>query len=119
MNFYDAAGQLIDQRGGAAGQSRAHISLRTGCFCNPGVGEVALHIGKDHLEASAPGKVQIDGPISFDDVADGLGLDNAGVIRVSVGVATNFADVHTFLEFIRSFRDEVHTKDGLAPRAHC
>lgn len=119
MNLLQPSGEMVDERIVETRAIANHMSLRIGCFCNPGVAEAALHIRKDRLEASAPGNVQIEGPISFDDVSDGLGLDNAGSIRVSVGIATNFADVHTFVEFIRSFRDEVHSKEGLAPRAHC
>ncbi len=42
MNLYDPAGDFIDHRLVEARANREQISLRTGCFCNPGGGELAL-----------------------------------------------------------------------------
>ncbi|MBL0077222.1 MAG: aminotransferase class V-fold PLP-dependent enzyme [Rhodocyclaceae bacterium] len=41
MNFYDPHGHLIDYRRIEELAGEARISLRTGCFCNPGAGETA------------------------------------------------------------------------------
>ena len=53
MNFYDMAGHLLDYRrleelAGAEG-----ISLRTGCFCNPGAGELAEGLTLEDMRAAA------------------------------------------------------------------
>ena len=41
LNFYDPDGHLLDYRRVEELAGRQGISLRTGCFCNPGVGETA------------------------------------------------------------------------------
>ena len=38
MNFYDPAGHLLDYRRVEELAGEQRISLRTGCFCNPGAG---------------------------------------------------------------------------------
>jgi hypothetical protein len=40
FNFYDRDGQPHDARRIEALVAEANISLRTGCFCNPGAGEM-------------------------------------------------------------------------------
>ena len=42
FNILDPMGQIIDERIVANEAAAARISLRTGCFCNPGAGEEAL-----------------------------------------------------------------------------
>jgi selenocysteine lyase/cysteine desulfurase len=51
MNFYDPEGRLLDYRRleELAGEQR--ISLRTGCFCNPGAGETAEGLTEDDMRA--------------------------------------------------------------------
>jgi len=39
FNFLDPRGAVVDQRAAARDASAAGISVRTGCFCNPGAGE--------------------------------------------------------------------------------
>ena len=51
MNFYDPNGHLLDYRriDELAGLER--ISLRTGCFCNPGAGETAEGLTEEDMRA--------------------------------------------------------------------
>src|ERR1700684_676554 len=42
LNFLDPDGRVIDERAVSRDSSAAGISLRTGCFCNPGAGEAAF-----------------------------------------------------------------------------
>jgi molybdenum cofactor sulfurtransferase len=84
---------------------RARISLRTGCFCNPGDGEVAHGIPR---EAMAQCFVGTTTPVSFDDCAEVLRATTGrtpNTMRVSLGIASNFADAHALLAFCRRFRD--------------
>src|SRR6058998_1721675 len=54
--------------------ARQHaISLRTGCFCNPGAGEVAFTISRETLVGGEFG----DG-MSLDDYIDAIGLPSGG-----------------------------------------
>jgi molybdenum cofactor sulfurtransferase len=74
------------------------ISLRTGCFCNPGAAEQALGISRDAL-VRAEG---ISG--TADDYAEAVGLEGGGAVRVSLGVATTFGDVYRLVEFLLRLR---------------
>jgi selenocysteine lyase/cysteine desulfurase len=117
FNLLDPNGHVVDERLVETRATDQHISIRAGCFCNPGASEAALHIRKDLLEAVAPGRLA--GAITFDNIMHGVGLESSGAIRASVGLATNFADVYRFFQFIQTFRDEVPDISGLAPRSHC
>ncbi len=86
-----------------AGSER--ISVRTGCFCNPGDGEVAHAITRDEMAAC------FEGPDVSPTLADCQRLieDATGTvpntIRVSLGVASTFADLWRFAGFVHGFRD--------------
>ena len=97
LNLYDAAGHFIDHRTVERRANEAGISLRTGCFCNPGGGEVALGLSADELSTC------------FVNAADRLALDefrrciddkSTGAVRVSLGLVTTFADVYRFVAFV-------------------
>ena len=49
LNLYDPNGQFVDHRLVEYRANQANISLRTGCFCNPGGGELALGISAKEL----------------------------------------------------------------------
>jgi molybdenum cofactor sulfurtransferase len=91
--------RLIEELAGQAG-----ISLRTGCFCNPGAGEVALGLSAGQL---LPWFGR-DQPVTAAELRDGMQAQH-GVLpsatRISVGVASNFADVYRFMCFVQRFAD--------------
>jgi selenocysteine lyase/cysteine desulfurase len=104
MNFYDPDGHLLDYRrvdelAGAQG-----ISLRTGCFCNPGAGETAEGLTEEDMLAGAADGLDMTLP-RFVQVVSHRGK-SAGAIRVSLGGVSNFADVERFLGFAAGFRDQ-------------
>jgi selenocysteine lyase/cysteine desulfurase len=83
---------------------RANISLRTGCFCNPGAGEIAHHLGARELADW----FDRDEPVAFAELRDGLLRDHdvqVGAVRVSLGAASSFADAYRFIRFIEGFVD--------------
>jgi molybdenum cofactor sulfurtransferase len=104
MNFYDDQDQVINHLEVEEAASQANISLRTGCFCNPGGGETALELSKTELigcfrdtgDAKPPRFTAED----FRLCVDGK---STGAVRVSVGLASNFRDVYRFTEFARGF----------------
>lgn len=100
MNFFNTRGQPIDHRAIEDAANRANISLRTGCFCNPGAGELALGISRLELAVcfSQPLHQQ---RLSIDDFRTCIDGKSTGAVRVSVGMVTNFDDVQTFLQFAR------------------
>lgn len=106
MNLYDPEGHLVDYRRVEELASEQGISLRTGCFCNPGAGEAAEGIEEADLHGGvAEVGHQINLPRFLQYLQDNGGK-SAGAIRVSLGLASNAADVQRFLAFAASFRDQ-------------
>lgn len=100
FNFRDASGAFVDHRAIESKASAHGISIRSGCFCNPGAGELALGISSDDMKscfARSPERMTYD---DFRRCVDGK---SSGAVRVSLGLASNFADVHAFVEFAREF----------------
>lgn len=115
FNFLDAAGKVVDERLVAAETSAAGISLRTGCFCNPGVGEDAFGLDVRALKALRGAKTD-----SLDDYLKLIGLPTAGAIRVSFGLVSTVDDVERFVAFVdKAYRDRIPETKGLPPRDRC
>jgi len=105
----DPEGNRMDYRKVEALANRENISLRTGCFCNPGTGEIA-HDLRDTEIAQAFNRPE---PVSFDFFYDWARNEinrNPSTIRISVGIASNFADVYRFMTFLESFVDKACTE---------
>lgn len=81
--------------------NRRNISLRTGCFCNPGVDEAHSCVT---AEETANYTSQF-GTGSFREIVALMGKLR-GAIRISVGLATNFEDVSKFIAFVEEFKNE-------------
>jgi selenocysteine lyase/cysteine desulfurase len=111
----DPGGRVIDERAVSRATAAAGISIRTGCFCNPGASEGATQLTKQAWRAAARAH-----PQTMDQYVDLLGLPNGGAIRASVGLASNVGDVERFLAFVElTYADRVSGADGLAPRRGC
>jgi molybdenum cofactor sulfurtransferase len=81
------------------------ISVRTGCFCNPGDGEVAHNISRDEMaECFEVPDVPVTLRHCQSIIQDATGKA-PNTIRISLGIASNFADVYRFIAFARGFRD--------------
>ena len=104
MNFYDPSGSLIDFRRVEELAGEAGISLRTGCFCNPGAGETAGDLTEEDMRAGLAEGDALTLP-RFLQVMQRRGDKAMGAIRVSLGLASNIADVDRFLQFAAGFRD--------------
>jgi selenocysteine lyase/cysteine desulfurase len=105
MNFYDPNGHLLDYRRIEELAGAERISLRTGCFCNPGAGETAEGLTEADMRAGFAEGAGITLP-RFLEVMQHRGGKSAGAIRVSFGLASNFADADRFLRFAAGFRDQ-------------
>ena len=101
VNFYDKDNDPIDHRSIEEQANKVNISLRTGCFCNPGAGEVALGISRVELDVcfTSPGH---EDRLSIDDFRRCIDGKSSGAVRISVGTVTDFKDVQGFLAFARS-----------------
>src|SRR5262249_51766530 len=81
FNLLAPAGRVVDERIAARELAAARISVRTGCFCNPGAGENAFAIAETALRAVDGNRMR-----SIDEYLDALGLPSGGAIRASLGL---------------------------------
>jgi selenocysteine lyase/cysteine desulfurase len=115
FNLLDPRGRVIDERAVAEATATAGISIRTGCFCNPGAGEGAFQLSRRAWRRAARARIE-----TIDQYVEFLGLPSAGALRVSLGLVSNIDDVERFLAFVESiYRDRVVDARRLAPRRGC
>lgn len=79
---------------------RRRCSLRTGCFCNPGAGELALGLTRGELETCFARSA-----MTYDDFRLCIDPRRSGAVRVSLGMISNLADVEAFLALAEDFCD--------------
>jgi selenocysteine lyase/cysteine desulfurase len=96
LNFYGPDERLLDYRRIEELANKKGISLRTGCFCNPGAGEIAEGLTTEDMMAGLNDGPDLSLP-HFVQVIQHRGNKSAGAIRISIGLATNFADVYRFM----------------------
>ncbi len=116
LNFYDPDGKLVDHRAVESLANGFTISLRTGCFCNPGAGEIAHGLTEDELKAAFSDG---DGDrMTFEQFLEALQRDgnkSAGSVRVSFGLVSTFDDAYAFTQFARTFLDQPSPKNQGLP----
>lgn len=101
MNFYDPDGHFIDHLRVEARANQQGISLRTGCFCNPGDGEMALGLSADELTSCFAIKTNFE----YQDFRSCLAEKSTGAVRVSLGLVSNFEDIYQMVKLAESFVD--------------
>ncbi len=114
FNFLHPDGRVVDERYVDRVARKHNISLRTGCFCNPGAGEVAFTISRETLVGGEFGEA-----MTIDDYVEAIGLPSGGAVRASLGLASNFADIHRFSAFASEFVNLTKVPDDLPPRSGC
>ncbi len=98
LNFFDKHDKPIDIRLVERTANEHNISLRTGCFCNPGAGEIALQISSMELAACFSQSDHVQ-RLTYDDFRTCIDDKASGAVRISVGMVSNFEDVQTLLKF--------------------
>jgi selenocysteine lyase/cysteine desulfurase len=111
MNFYDPDGHLLDYRRVEELAGERGISLRTGCFCNPGAGETAEGITAEDVAAALDTIPDLTLP-RFLQAVTHRGGKGAGAIRVSFGLVSAFDDARRYVEFASSLRDQTRLTLG-------
>ena len=101
LNFRDTAGEIIPFLQVEEMANKEKISIRTGCFCNPGIDEINNCLTNEEL-----GKFFVSGKMgNYMDKVAFLGKMR-GAIRISFGMASTQADLDRFIEFTKGFRDK-------------
>jgi selenocysteine lyase/cysteine desulfurase len=114
FNLLDPGGRIVDERAVARATAAAGISIRTGCFCNPGATEGAFDLTKADWRRALRGRAR-----TVDQNLGLLGLPSLA-LRASVGLASNIDDVERFLAFVEmTYRDRVAGTADLPPRRGC
>ncbi len=76
------------------------ISLRSGCFCNPGIDEIFNCVTTEELTRFFSGRTKGN----YSDMFSFL-KKMRGAVRISVGLATTKADIDKYVQFVSSLRD--------------
>ena len=88
--------------------------MRTGCFCNPGVGE-AINALSPAMVGSALRRGQ---PAGIDGYVKLLGVRAVGAVRASVGVASNVEDIDRLLQVVAGTA-ATRSPSAAGHRSHC
>jgi selenocysteine lyase/cysteine desulfurase len=103
MNFYDSTEKIIDHRRVEQAAAKRQISLRSGCFCNPGGGETALRLSKSELIGCFRQHGEVNSRFTQEDFRHCVDSKETGAVRISLGIVSNFEDVRRFVEFAGEF----------------
>ncbi|HEX5014621.1 MAG TPA: aminotransferase class V-fold PLP-dependent enzyme [Candidatus Limnocylindrales bacterium] len=99
FNVLAPDGAIADFRAVVAHAGSRRVSVRGGCFCNPGASEAARGITADEMRAM----FGLNGSATGDDLRRIFGPKALGAVRASVGIASNERDVERLLEAIETF----------------
>ncbi len=100
MSFQNPFGEKIDFRDIEAKAAAHGISLRAGCFCNPGVDEYYNDLPTEILTSYFDNNSNGD----YGHLLETTGLKR-GAIRISVGIASRVRDIDLFIAFAESWKD--------------
>ena len=99
FNVLDERGGFVDHRIVEAAAARRNISIRSGCFCNPGASETARGITAAEMEAVfALGRRH-----TVDDLSGIMPGKALGAVRASLGIVTTERDLDRLVGLIGSF----------------
>ncbi len=111
ISLYDMQGVILDDLRVEELANHENISLRTGCFCNPGTGEITHGLNPQEMHTFfEQGK-----PVSFLELRQIMQKKfskSISAVRISTGIASNFQDVYVFLRFISGFLNKTAEQIG-------
>ncbi len=109
FNLTTPDGKLVDSYEIEKRANGENISVRTGCFCNPGAAEFAFNYLPDEtyhcFSVISPDQFTVQ---QFSTCMNNLPV---GAVRASSGIATNQRDVQRLVDFIGTFVDFVPDSD--------
>ncbi|MBK8034807.1 MAG: aminotransferase class V-fold PLP-dependent enzyme [Chloroflexi bacterium] len=101
VNFFDPSGTMWDCNEIEALANEQRISLRAGCHCNPGARELGLGFTRETMLACFVDHESL----SFEQFLHVIDGKTTGALRASLGIASTFADVYTYVQFAKTFVD--------------
>ncbi len=120
FNLYHADGTPFDCQMVQDAANKEKISLRTGCFCNPGDGEVSHSITRNEMascfENLKPSSRYPYGSDCKDHESCLAVKTKMASIRASLGLVTNFSDVYLFMNFLHGLMYEPKVQVSKAER---
>ena len=105
LHLLDPGGHPYDVDAVEVAAGREGIALRTGCFCNPGDGEVAHDISHADMELCFEPAHTVVSLAQCQRVIEDATGKVPNTIRVSLGLASDFTDVYRFMAFAATYRD--------------
>jgi selenocysteine lyase/cysteine desulfurase len=99
FNVLGRDGTVVDFNEVEAAAAALGISVRTGCFCNPGASEAARGITADDMARV----FALGHPPAMAELRAIMPGKALGAVRASVGIATTERDLDRFLAFVDGF----------------
>jgi selenocysteine lyase/cysteine desulfurase len=103
FNFFSPEEKLLNPYQTQEKTNQLTISVRSGCFCNPGIHESALGLTAEGMAKYFREKDRM----TYEQYLLAVDGEKDGALRVSVGLATTFADVYRFMQFAQTFVDRM------------
>jgi selenocysteine lyase/cysteine desulfurase len=105
FNVMTPDGQLVDSKVIEQRANADKISVRTGCFCNPGAAEFAFEYAA--VESYRCFTTIRPEEFTVQQFSSCMHDMPVGAVRASVGIATNERDIERFVNFLTTFCDYV------------
>jgi molybdenum cofactor sulfurtransferase len=103
INLLDPDGSLIDSKLVEQRANAHSISIRSGCFCNPGSAETAFNYpAEESYQCFTAIKPETFTLQQFSACMHDMPV---GAVRISMGIATNEADINHLIDLLESFVD--------------
>jgi len=118
FNLLDINGHEVDYK---VVEHRLHdrnISIRTGCFCNPGVAEFAFgyiaNKARDCFDL-------VSKEFSLEKFSECMDGKPVGALRASMGIATNLEDIHRLIDALQTFQEfeSPASEKSISPTTTC
>jgi len=101
MNFFDVNGKIYSGNEFENLTNANMISIRSGCFCNPGIDEINYCITHDEVGKYFTNKKDEDYKTFIAHLKQ-----IRGAIRVSVGIATTTKDLEKYINLVNSLKNK-------------
>jgi selenocysteine lyase/cysteine desulfurase len=102
FNVLEPDGRVVPYRVIERAAADAGVSIRGGCFCNPGASEAAFGFPADRTGACFE-RVAAGG-LTPERLAACLGVAAVGAVRASVGIASDASDIARLVSVLLRFR---------------